>query len=138
MADSRARVWFALFVLAVFCVGGALGIVIGRRMAPAPPFGPRGFDGRGRGGPGIFEPVPGRPPLGPIVLERLTSALNLDADQTARVKQILDERRDRLEQVHREARERFEKEQRELHAAIRAVLRPDQQQTFDHFLEHRR
>ena len=138
MSDNRARLWFALFVLAVFCIGGAAGIAIGRRMGPPPPFGPRAFDARGRGAPGLFEGSPGRPPLGPMMLERLSSALNLDADQTVRVKKILDERRDGLEQVHRDARARFEKEQRELHEAIRAVLRPDQQQTFDRFLEHRR
>jgi hypothetical protein len=54
------------------------------------------------------------------------------------LKRILDERRDRLEQVHREARDRFDKEQRDLHGAIRALLRPDQQQKFDTFLERRR
>jgi len=40
--------------------------------------------------------------------------------------------------VHREARERFDREQRELHDAIRAVLRPDQQQKFDRFVDRRR
>lgn len=124
MSDNRARIWFALFVLAVFCLGAASGMVIGRRMGP-PPF--RGPMGPARGGP-----------PGPMLLDRLTSELKLDAAQTVQVRKILDERRDRLEEVHRQARDRFEKEQRDLHDAIRAVLRPDQQQTFDHFLEHRR
>jgi hypothetical protein len=39
--------------------------------------------------------------------------------------------------VHREARERFDKEQRDLHTAIRAVLRPEQQARFDTFLDRR-
>ena len=32
--DSRARIWFSLFVLAVFCLGGAGGFVIGRHAPP--------------------------------------------------------------------------------------------------------
>jgi len=125
MSDNRARIWFALFVLAVFCLGAGTGILIGRNMGP-PPFAPFPLHG-GRGGP----------PL-PMLLDRLTSELQLDATQTSQIKSIMDQRRGRLEQVHRDARERFEKEQGELHDAIRAVLRPDQQQKFDRFLEHRR
>jgi hypothetical protein len=137
MSDNRARLWFALFVLAVFCLGAASGILVGRRMGP-PPFGP-GFWRGGRGGPGSFEGGPGRggPPMS-IMVDRLSSELQLDAAQTEQVRTIMKQQRDRLEQVHREARERFEKEQRELHDAIRAILRPDQQQKFDRFLEHRR
>ena len=39
MPDSRTRVWFALFVLVIFCVGLTSGMVIGRRMVPPPRFG---------------------------------------------------------------------------------------------------
>jgi hypothetical protein len=53
------------------------------------------------------------------------------------VKKILDDRRGRLEQVHRDARDRFDAEQRDLHVAIRAVLRPEQQTRFDKFVERR-
>jgi hypothetical protein len=135
MSDNRARLWFALFVLAVFCLGAASGILVGRRMGP-PPFGPGAW--RGRGGPAAFEgPGRGGPPMS-IMVDRLTSDLQLDTAQTEQVRTIMKQRRDRLEQVHQEARERFEKEQRELHDAIRAILRPDQQQKFDRFLEHRR
>ncbi len=105
MSDNRARIWFALFVLAVFCLGGA--------------------------------GAAGAPPLPPDLVNRLSSELQLDAAQQEQVKKILDDRRDRLEQIHRDARDRFDKEQRELHGAIRAVLRPDQQEKFDRFLEHR-
>jgi hypothetical protein len=137
MSDSRARIWFALFVLAVFCLGGAAGMVIGRHMGP-PPFRPAfGFGAGGRGGLGpLGLPGSGRPEPSRLV-ERLVSELQLDAAQTAQVRTIMDQRRGRLEQVHREARARFEQEQEQLHDAIRAVLRPDQQQKFDRFLEHR-
>lgn len=140
MPDNRARIWFALFVLVVFCVGGAVGLLAGRHLPPRPD-GP-GFLG-GRGGPGRGGPPFGRgpggpPPLPPDLVNRLSRELQLDTAQQGQVKKILEERRDRFEQVHREARERFEKEQRELHTAIRAVLRPDQQEKFDTFLDRRR
>jgi hypothetical protein len=147
MSDSRARIWFALFVLAVFCLGGAAGFVIGRHVPPrfrggelAPLFGEEREFGRaggpGRGGP-FGRGLGGPPPLPSGLVNRLTSELQLDATQQEQVKKVLDERRDRLEQVHREARERFGKEQRDLHDAIRTILRPDQQQKFDSFLGRR-
>ena len=141
MSDSRARLWFALFTLAVFCLGGASGMVIGRHMGP--PGRPRGFFGLGRApmrgpGPAGFASGEGRgAPLPPDLVNRLTRDLRLDANQQSALKQILDERRGRLEQVHREAREKFEQEQRELRQAIRGLLRPDQQQAFDRFAERR-
>jgi hypothetical protein len=143
MSDSRAKIWFALFTLAVFCLGGASGIVIGRRMGPPPHT--RGFFGLGRGpmrgpggGPAGFAPGEGRgAPLPADLVNRLTRDLQLDGTQQTALKKILDERRGRLEQVHREARQRFEQEQRELHDAIRGILRPDQQQAFDRFAERR-
>jgi hypothetical protein len=154
VSDNRARIWFSLFVLAVFCLGGAGGFVIGRHAPPGaffmdgpPP--PGGRDGRGFGGPGapgprrggpLGGPLFGRggpPPVPPDLVNRLTSELDLDAAQQGQLKQILDDRRGRLEAVHREARERFDKEQRDLHTAIRAVLRPEQQTRFDKFLDRR-
>jgi hypothetical protein len=148
VSDSRARIWFSLFVLAVFCLGGAGGFFLGRHVAPRPRSGdltPLFGDARefGRpGGPGRGGPAPfgrlGGPPLPPDLVNRLASELQLDGTQQDQVKKILDERRDRFEQVHREARESFGKEQRDLHVAIRAVLRPDQQQKFDKFLDRRR
>lgn len=142
MSDSRAKIWFALFVLAVFCVGAATGVVIGRRLGP--PLRPeRGFFGFGRAmrgpGPAVFPAPEGRGggPLPQDLVNRLTRDLQLDATQQVELRKILDDRRSRLEQVHREAREKFGQEQRELHQAIRAILRPDQQQAFDHFTERR-
>jgi hypothetical protein len=142
VSDSRARIWFALFVLAVFCLGGAGGFVLGRHVPPPPPgrlgfFGGRG--GPGRGGPAGFARGEGGPlPLPPDLVNRLTTDLQLDAAQQQQVNKILAERRDRLDAVHRDARDRFEKERRDLHAAIRAVLKPEQQTRFDQFLDSRR
>jgi hypothetical protein len=153
MSDNRARIWFSLFVLAVFCVGGAAGFVIGRH---APLFGPdwgAAFDappavrpprapfGQGRRGgpPGMFGRGPGGPPpLPPDLINRLTTELQLDAGQQDAVKKILDEHRAHLDEIHREARGRFDKEQEELQNAVRGVLHPDQQEKFQQFLERRR
>ena len=148
MHDSRARIWFALFVLAVFCFGGAAGFVVGRHPPPFPgwagdPVGPEGRGpaggrnggppfGRGFGRAGVPAGIP------PPMAARLASELGLDADQRARMQTILEERRRRFEQVHREARDRFETEQRDLQAAIRAILRPDQIERFDRFMSERR
>jgi hypothetical protein len=143
MSDNRAKIGFALFTLAVFCVGGASGMVIGRRMGPPPH--ERGFFGFGRGamrapgaGPPGFAPAENRgAPLPPDLVNRLTRDLQLDENQQAALKTSLHDRRGRLEQGHREARERFEQAQRELRDAIRGILRPDQQQAFDRFAERR-
>jgi hypothetical protein len=153
VSDNHQRIWFSSFVLVVFCLGGIVGYRLGghRPLAPffasGPPSRPDvegpGFGGPGprRGGPGRGGPPPfGRGPHGPPpgeLVNRLTSELQLDAGQQAQVRKILDDRRDRLEAVHREARERFDKEQRDLHAAIRAMLRADQQGKFDRFLDRR-
>ena len=138
VSDSRARIWFALFVLAVFCLGGAGGFLLGRqcRRRRRRPASPAAAD------PGVAaRPRRSRRPAAagarrsPIASP---SELQLDAAQQEQVRKILDEHRDRLDTVHREARERFDKEQRDLLAAIRAVLRPDQQTRFDTFLDRRR
>jgi hypothetical protein len=152
MSDNRARIWFSLFVLAVFCVGGAAGFVIGRH---APPFagGPAAFGdasqtrpprppfglGRRGGPPGMFgRGLGGPPPLPPDLVNRLTTELQLDTAQQDAVKKILDEHRAHLDEIHREARGRFDKEQEELQNAVRGVLHPDQQEKFQQFLERRR
>jgi hypothetical protein len=147
------RFWFSLFVLAVFCVGGAVGFIAGRHMPPLPGEPPGAFDrgpeGRGprplfgpgrRGGPpGAFgRGAGGAPPLPADLIARLTTELQLDSAQQDQIKKILDEHRAHLDEVHRQAREKFDKEQEELQNAVRGVLHPDQQEKFQHFLERRR
>jgi len=141
MTDNRP-LWFASFVLLVFCLGGLLGFRLGTHAAPDRGFatGSGFFGGRpagGRGGP--FARGEGGPPpaLPPDLINQLTREVQLDPPQQEQVKKILEDRRDRFEQVHRDARERFEKETEDLHAAIRAVLRQDQQQSFDVFVDRR-
>ena len=139
MRDNRP-IWFSTFVLVVFCLGGLAGYRLGSHFGVPPrPEGPGIFGGRGgpgRGGP-LFGRGGGPPPLPADIVNRLTSELELDAAQQDAVKKVLADRRDRLDAVHREARERFDKEQRDLHAAIRLVLKPEQQVKFDKFLDRR-
>ena len=128
MADNRTRVWFSLFVLAVFCVGLAVGLVLGRRM-PRPPDGAGMFMGARGGPPGARSPRPG------MLIERLDRELHLTDEQKVRVQSIFDGRRPHLEAIQREMATRASEEQRELQAEIRKVLTPDQQVRFDQWLE---
>jgi uncharacterized membrane protein len=137
MSDNRTRVWFALFVLAVFCAGAATGAIIVRRIGPpvADPGGwqPRGPDGRTRPlGPGRAGAPAAR------LVDRLDRDLQLTDDQKAAIQTIFEARRAPLERVQREMRERMEQEQRELQAEIRKVLTAEQQPKFDKWLEQDR
>jgi Spy/CpxP family protein refolding chaperone len=128
MSDSRVRIWFALFVLVVFCVGLAGGVLIARwtsidrvalrAMRPPREFGPP-LGGR-----------PGVPPPG-MLLERLTSDLELTPDQRSQIEGVLAARRSRLDALQQDVHARFEAEQRSLRDEIRKVLTPEQQEKFD-------
>jgi Spy/CpxP family protein refolding chaperone len=130
MSDSRTRIWFALFVLAVFCAGVAAGAIVGRRFAPPPR-----FEGTGFGGPGGRS---GRPPSAARLIDRLDRELQLTDEQRASIQKIFEARREPLERAQREMRNRMEQEQRELQAEIRKVLTPEQQPKFDRWLEEDR
>jgi Spy/CpxP family protein refolding chaperone len=125
MSDNRTRIWFALFVLAVFAVGLTSGVLLGRRIGPPPRGGSPALAGMGRGPAG---PPPGR------LIERLERDLRLTAEQRSRLEGIFEARRPRLEDVQKEVMARAEREQRELQAEIRTILTPEQQQRFDRWL----
>jgi len=126
--DSRARVWFALFVLAVFCLGGAGGFILAGHV---PPF-------RRPPGPPPFGRIGGPAGMPPEAAGRLANEIGLDQGQREQLRTILDAHRRKFEQLHRDARDRFDDEQRELRDAIRAILRPDQAQRFDQYINGRR
>lgn len=137
MSDNRTRIWFALFVLAVFCVGLAAGAIVGGRLGPLPPeFDGPPFAGPGgrRGGP-PGPGGPGGPPPPGRLIDRLDRELQLTDDQKAAIQKIFEARREPLERAQREMRERMDREQRELQADIRTVLTTDQQPKFDKWLE---
>ncbi len=128
MPGNSTRVWFSLFVLAVFCFGLAVGLVLGRHM-PGPPFDRPEMFMAGPGGP------PGRGPRPGMLIERLNRELQLSDDQRARIQSIFDARRPQLEAIQRDMAARAGEEQRELQAEIRKVLTPGQQVQFDRWLE---
>jgi len=132
MFGNRVRIWFALFVLAVFGVGLAGGVLIGRAV---PRRAERGVDRPGRGpgdfGPGGPGPRRGGGPPPRLLVERLTTDLNLTVDQQKKIEEILTASRTRVETLQRDVRDRFDAEQRSLREAIHQVLTPEQQQKFD-------
>ncbi len=137
MSDNRVRIWFSLFVLAVFCVGLAGGVLLDRSMArrfyPARPFdgaGPPGPLGFARGGPMGGGPRPGGGPPR-LLVDRLTRDLDLTADQQTQIERVLAGSRARVETLQGDVHDRFESEQKILRDEIRKVLTPAQQQKFD-------
>ena len=136
-SGSRARVWFSLFVLAVFCLGGAAGLVLGRQIERNDRY-DRPREGRPPIGPGGQRGGPGGGPPPQVLLERLTRDLDLKSDQRAQLDVVLHASRDRVEQLQRDVRGRFDEEQRSLHEEIRKILTSDQQTRFDRFIQEGR
>ena len=133
MSDNRARIWFSLFVLAVFVVGLAAGVLLGRRVVgpPGRPFGNFG------GPPGPDSAFRGGPPPG-LLLDRLDRELSLTGDQRTRIGAVLQTSRERLDQLQKDTHNRLETEQRGLRDQIRKELTPDQQSRFDRWIESNR
>jgi Spy/CpxP family protein refolding chaperone len=132
MFVSRARIWFSLFVLAVFGVGLASGVLLGRRMVGPPGrafgnFGPPPGPGPGRRG---------APPG--ALLDRLNRELSLTDDQRTRIASVLKTSRERLDQFQIDTHNRLEAEQRSLREQIRQELTPEQQGRFDRWVESTR
>ena len=129
MSCSRPRIWFALFVMAVFGVGLATGVLVGPRMS-----GPRNRSfGDGPGPPGLGGGRRGGPPPG-LLLERLNRELALTEDQRGRIGVVLKGSRERLDGLQQETHDRLEAEQRELRQKIRQELTPEQQPKFDRWM----
>jgi Spy/CpxP family protein refolding chaperone len=137
MSDNRIRLWFSLFVLAVFCVGLAGGVLIGRRIA---------INREAAAGRGFRMPPPGADFRGPMgdardrlaggpfagrLIERLARDLDLTTDQRTKIEGVLTARRPRLDALQQEVRSKFDAEQESLRNEIRAILTPEQQQKFD-------
>jgi hypothetical protein len=130
MSDSRPRIWFSLFVLVVFCVGLASGVLLGRRMIgpPARLFGDFG------GPPALAGGRRGGPPPG-ILLDRLNRQLSLTEDQRARIDVVLKASRERLDEFQQDTHNRLDREQHALREQIRKELTAEQQQKFDRWIE---
>ena len=114
--SRSAGTWFSLFVLAVFCVGLASGVLAGRRMVGPPG---RSF-GNFEGPPGPGPRRGGPPPA--ILLDRLDRELSLTDEQRARIETVLKTSRERLDQFQQDTHNRLENEQRDLREEIRRQL----------------
>ena len=134
MSGSRVRIWFSLFVLAVFCVGLAGGVLVDRAITRRAYFA-RGLDRGSRGpmefGPGGSGSRRGGGPPPRLLVDRLTKDLSLTPEQQTKIEEVLTASRTRVETLQRDVRERFEAEQHSLREEIRKILTPEQQQKFD-------
>lgn len=134
IADGRLRVWFALFVLTIFCSGLGAGIFIGQRMTRPTPAASEAAGPR----PGFFFPMP-FPPTGgrghAFMLDRLTETLSLTPEQRGQLEGILKQSRTRVAAAQQDVRARFETEQRTLREEIRAILTPAQRTRFEEWIE---
>ncbi len=124
MNDKRRYIWFAVFVLVVFVVGAAGGVLADRLLRPRAPADPQGR--RAAAGRGPAEP--GR------VRHQLSVDLNLTADQQKQLDAIFATRREHVQQLQSEMQARFETEQRDFRAEIAKILTPDQQKRFEEWL----
>jgi len=134
IADGRLRVWFALFVLTIFCSGLGAGIFIGQRMTRPTPAASEAAGPR----PSFFFPMPfprdgGRGHA--FMLDRLTETLSLTPEQRGQLEGILKQSRTRAAAAQQDVRARFETEQRTLREEIRAILTPAQRTRFEEWSE---
>jgi Spy/CpxP family protein refolding chaperone len=65
------------------------------------------------------------------VFERMKRDLNLNDQQAAQIRAILDETRDEYRQLRAEVRPRYDAVRQNARTRIRALLTPEQQQKFD-------
>ncbi len=131
MTKQTTRVWFGLFVALVFAAGAGTGVMVAPRLAPYRSGFPRAFD-PGRPWAGIRGPNGERPRrLAPLLAEEL----GLDADQQQKLSEVFARRRERLQAIQRNVRQQFEAEQKELRQEIQGILRPDQMQKFEAWLQ---
>jgi hypothetical protein len=127
MNDRHLRVWFVVFVIAVFASGVGAGSLLERYMRP----------GAGRLAPGMIQAgARGQAGVGPGVMmhRQLNERLQLTADQRQQIDAIFAKRRARLATIRSEINARFDTEQRDFRDEIKKVLTPEQQKKFDEWL----
>lgn len=126
-APAARKIWFALFVLVIFCLGAAAGVVADRYRASSTD---RPVFGQGRLGR-IGGPMRGRPPRPAQIAERMGRELNLTPDQRTRLEAVLERNADRLQQFRRRTGAEFDALRKQLDSEISAILTPEQRETFE-------
>ena len=119
--SSSMRLWAGLFVLVVFVAGSAVGVAVRPWFAfrPRPVFGPLGP----RGGPS--------PPFTERFLDRIDAEINLSEQQERQLRETFETGRLRFRAIYQETRERFDTEQEQMDGEIRAILTPEQVDTYE-------
>ena len=123
MSNVRTNAWIGLFVLAVFFLGLAVGVIATPWFGLGPPMGR--ISGPGRPG------AQGPPPMTERLIERLSRSIELTEDQTARLSALFDVRRDRAREIGRSMRERFDRERETFGTALREILTAEQMNQFE-------
>jgi len=116
MALASRKLWFAVFVLVVFCIGAAAGVVADRNRV----FGRRPF-GMMRGAP----PKPGE------IADRMSRELGLTSDQRTQLEAVFQRNGDRLEKFRTETGAQFNVLRKQLDSEISAILTPGQRAKFE-------
>ena len=121
----KREVWVALFVVVIFVAGLAAGVLV-TRQSPFGWFGPRPgpqFVG-GPSAPGRFF-GPGR------LVARISERLDLTDEQTERLEQVFEARRERFRTQWEEFRERIDAEEETFRNEIADILTAEQLETFN-------
>jgi Spy/CpxP family protein refolding chaperone len=118
MALVARKLWFGVFVIVVFALGAAAGVVADRYGV----FGRRPFR------PGMMR---GGPPNPSQIADRMSRELGLSDAQRAQLEEIFRRNGDRLEQFRHETGSRFETLRKQLDAEIIAILTPEQRAKFE-------
>jgi Spy/CpxP family protein refolding chaperone len=116
---TRLKIWLVL--AGVF----AIGIVTGAALDGV--YRTRAGGGRGRGGERKHEKM----------FEETRRELNLNDEQAAKAKVILDETRNEFRALHEEMRPRFDAVRQRARARMRETLKPEQQTKFDQMMARR-
>jgi hypothetical protein len=127
MNDKHLRIWFVVFVIAVFMGGVGGGMILDRYVGPLP-------EAARMPGRRAFGPASSPAPAPAMVMRRLVRDLNLTPEQQTQLDQIFADRRKRIEQIQGEVQARFDSEQRDLRAAIEKILTPEQRKRFQDWL----
>jgi Spy/CpxP family protein refolding chaperone len=127
-ALASRKLWFALFVIVVFCLGAAAGVVADRQRSPVR---------RGFGVAGVNRMLRGGPPKPAEIADRMSRELNLTQGQRQELEVVFERNGDRLVQFRRETGARFDALRKQLDAEISAILTPEQREKFEAQRERR-
>lgn len=121
----KREMWVALFVLVIFVAGLAAGILVTRQS-------PFGWFGRPPGPPFVGgPPAAGRFSRPGRLVARISERLDLSDEQTERLEQVFEARRERFRAQWEEMRQRIDTEEETFRNEIADILTAEQLETFN-------